>query len=319
MEVYSDLSSVQYQANGAITIGMFDGIHLGHQALIRKVKAAAARWQGLSSVISFSIHPQLVLTPQRSSPIQLLTTNEEKIEILARLGIDRFILIDFTKAFSELAATRFIEEILIKRIGFKSIVVGANHRFGKDRSGNFALLEQFQAQYGFEIQLAELVQIDQEIVSSTTLRQFVSDGWVDKAQKFLGRNYVLVGKVIRGEGRGRQLHFPTANIQPLSGHKLIPKDGVYAVRVWVNSRWYLGALSTGVRPTFSPPKRSIEVYLLNFQGNLYDATLKIEFLKRLRDEMRFETAADLMVKMQHDVELIQREFSQQLDLPSVKT
>jgi riboflavin kinase/FMN adenylyltransferase len=318
MEVYSDLSSIRYHANGAITIGMFDGIHLGHQALIQKVKDAATRWHGLSTVISFSIHPQLVLAQQRSSPIQLLTTIEEKIEILARLGIDRLILIDFTKAFSQLAAARFIEEVLLTIIGFKSIVVGANHRFGRDRSGNFALLEQFRARYGFEIQLADLVRIDQEVVSSTTLRQFVRDGLMDKAQKFLGRNYVLVGKVIYGEGRGRQLHFPTANIQPLSEYKLIPKDGVYAVRVRVNSRWYLGALSTGMRPTFTPPRRSIEVYLLDFQGNLYDATLKIEFLKRLRDEIRFATVADLIVKMQNDVELIQREFSQQLDLPSAK-
>ncbi|MBN2093673.1 bifunctional riboflavin kinase/FAD synthetase [candidate division KSB1 bacterium] len=310
MEIYRDLSVIEHNPNAVITVGMFDGVHRGHQALIEKVQKKASQINGLSTIITFSPHPQLILYPEQTRNIWLVTSDEEKIAIMENLGIDRLIILKFTNTFAQLSARAFIEKILVEKIGFKVIVIGHDHHFGKSRTGDVELLRQLSIQYDFQIELADVIRIDEEIVSSTCLRQLIRAGNVSRVKQFLGRNYTFKGEVVSGEKRGRVMNFPTANLVPINPQKLIPKDGIYAVTVKVGSEKYLGALNTGIRPTFPGASRSIEVNLLNFSGDLYGRILEVEFLAFIREELKFQDMAQLVAQMQKDVNYVRQNFAQ---------
>ncbi len=310
MEIYRDLSVIEHNLNAVVTVGMFDGVHLGHQALIDKVQKKASQIKGLSTIITFSPHPRLILYPEQTQNIRLITTDEEKITVMENLGIDRLIILNFTNAFAQLSAREFIEKILVEKIGFKVIIIGHDHHFGKSRTGDVKLLKELAIQHNFEIELADVVRIDNEVVSSTSLRQLIRSGNFSRVRQFLGRNYALKGEVVSGEKRGRMMNFPTANLVPINPQKLIPKDGIYAVIVKVGSQKYLGALNTGVRPTFSEASRSIEVYLLDFTGDLYGQTLEVEFLAFIREELKFQDMTQLTAQIQKDVNYVRQNFAQ---------
>lgn len=317
MEIYRDLSVIEHNPNAVITIGMFDGVHLGHQALIEKVQKKASQIIGLSTIITFSPHPQLILYPEQMQNICLITSDEEKIAIMENLGVDRLIILNFTNAFAQLSAREFVEKILLQQIGFKVIVIGHDHHFGKDQSGDIRLLKKLSIQYNFQIEIADVIRVDKEIVSSTSLRQLIRTGNVRQAKKFLGRNYTLTGKVVAGEKRGRLLNFPTANLVLANPQKLVPKDGIYAVTVKVGSQKFLGALNTGKRPTFSGMNRSIEVYVLDFEGDLYGQLLEVEFLTYIRDEIKFQDTAQLTQQIQQDVNYVRQNFTHELEYKSL--
>jgi riboflavin kinase/FMN adenylyltransferase len=314
MEIYRDLSVIEHSPNAVVTVGMFDGVHLGHQALIEKVQKKASQIDGLSTIITFSPHPQLILYPEQTQNVSLITSDEEKIAVMENLGIDRLIILNFTDMFAQLSAREFIEKILVQQIGFKVIIIGHDHHFGKNRSGDVGLLKELAAQYNFQIELADAIRVDGEIVSSTSLRQLIRSGNVGRAKQFLGRNYTLTGKVVSGEKRGRLLNFPTANLVPTNPQKLVPKDGIYAVKVKVGAAQYLGALNTGMKPTFSSPSRTIEVFLLDFQGDLYGQLLEVEFLTFMRDEIKFPDSAQLIQQLQKDVNYVRQNFTNELKL-----
>jgi riboflavin kinase/FMN adenylyltransferase len=312
MEIYRDLSVIEHSPNAVVTIGMFDGVHLGHQALIEKVQKKASQINGLSTIITFSPHPQLILYPEQTQNISLITSDEEKIAVMENLGIDRLIILNFTDVFARLSAREFIEKILVQQIGFKVIIIGHDHHFGKGRSGDVGLLKELAAQYDFQIELADVIRVDAEIVSSTALRQLIRAGDVSRAKQFLGRNYTLTGEVVSGEKRGRLLNFPTANLVPTNPQKLVPRDGIYAVKVKVGFEQYLGALNTGVKPTFSSLSRTIEVFMLDFKGDLYGQLLEVEFLIFMRDEIKFPDSAQLIQQMQKDVNYVRQNFANEL-------
>jgi riboflavin kinase/FMN adenylyltransferase len=312
MEIYRDLSVIEHSPNAVVTIGMFDGVHLGHQALIEKVQKKASQINGLSTIITFSPHPQLILYPEQTQNISLITSDEEKIAVMENLGIDRLIILNFTDVFARLSAREFIEKILVQQIGFKVIIIGHDHHFGKGRSGDVGLLKELAAQYDFQIELTDVIRVDAEIVSSTALRQLIRAGDVSRAKQFLGRNYTLTGEVVSGEKRGRLLNFPTANLVPTNPQKLVPRDGIYAVKVKVGFEQYLGALNTGVKPTFSSLSRTIEVFMLDFKGDLYGQLLEVEFLIFMRDEIKFPDSAQLIQQMQKDVNYVRQNFANEL-------
>ncbi|MBN1352192.1 bifunctional riboflavin kinase/FAD synthetase [candidate division KSB1 bacterium] len=308
MEVIRNLRHLKRDNTAIITVGTFDGIHIGHQQLIAKVIEDAKLSMGKSTLVTFSPHPKVILLQPNAKPIKLLSSDDEKIELLKKLGLDKLIIIRFTKQFANLASEDFFVNILIKKIGFKQIVVGHDHAFGRDREGSIDLLKQLATRYDYRVECMDAVSLDGHIVSSTFIRQQLSRGEIETANRFLGRPYTLSGRVVAGDGRGRSLSFPTANIQPLARNKLIPPDGIYAVKINLGDKTYSGAMSIGVRPTFSKNKRTIEAFILNFNGNLYDQILNLHVLKRLRDEKKFDTTELLIHQMKADIKQIEQEF-----------
>ena len=308
MNVYCKLTEIPRQPHAAVTVGMFDGVHLGHQLLIDTVKQAAARNDGPATVVTFWPHPQHVLREAAADPVPLLTTLDEKKALFQAHGIERLIVLDFTETFAAMNAETFLIDMLLRKIGFRTIVVGYDHHFGQGGSGGLDMLRRFSQQHHFQVSVAPVAQFDGEVVSSTVIRQQISAGNVALAHDFLGRTYQLEGIVVHGDSRGRKLHFPTANIELADSNKLVPADGIYAVKVFRGQHEYLGALSSGTRPTFSGAGRSLEIYVLDFSGNLYGETLRFSFLKRLRSEQKFTSVAALVTQMKADVAQIRQEF-----------
>lgn len=309
MNVYYKLAEISRQPQSAITVGMFDGIHLGHQLLIDTVKKAAVRNNGPATVVTFWPHPQHVLRKVVADPIPLLTTLDEKIALFEASGIDRLIVLDFSEIFAAMNAEVFLIDMLFEKIGFRTIVVGHDHHFGQGGSGGLEMLRRFSEQHHFQVTVAPVAQLHGETISSTVIRQQISAGDVGLAHDFLGRTYELEGVVVHGDRRGRELNFPTANIELIDSYKLIPADGIYAVKVFFGKHEFLGALSSGTRPTFSGAGRSLEIYLLDFSGDLYGETLRFSFLKRLRNEQKFSSVNMLVAQMKADVAQIRWEFS----------
>ncbi len=300
MEVYWNLDDVQQEVGSALTVGTFDGVHRGHQFILEELKRQAKRVSGPSTVVTFEPHPRLVLQRADQPPLKILTTPEEKIDILRDLGIDRLVIIPFTVAFSKTSSIEFVRDILWRRVGFRVFVIGHDHGFGKNREGDVHTLRQLQKDLEFDVVEVPSFAAEGVVVSSSKVRRLLQEGHVREAAKLLGRPYQIAVRVVPGDGRGRQLDFPTANLQPLSPHKLIPRDGVYAVFVHLDGRQHSGMLNIGERPTFGGRQRTIEVHLHDFNREIYGMTLRIEFIDRIRDEQRFATPERLQEQLQED-------------------
>ncbi|MDZ7261892.1 MAG: bifunctional riboflavin kinase/FAD synthetase, partial [candidate division KSB1 bacterium] len=281
MDIYWEFENLKREPESIITVGTFDGVHLAHQRIIETLKIKSQCYGGRTTVITFEPHPQLVLKKHSRPPVKILTPIDEKIRYLKELGLERLIILRFTQEFSRMEPASFIKDILIEKIGFQEIIIGYDHAFGRERKGQFTTLQELSQQFGFRVDKIPPFRLDGEIVSSTRIRNLLSSGLVEKAAQFLGRYYSIAGRVIRGEGRGRSLTFPTANIQPLSEDKLLPENGVYAVQVTKGNETFKGVLNIGMRPTFSPPRKSIEVHILNFSGELYGEVLELKLLKKI--------------------------------------
>jgi len=287
----------------AVTIGTFDGVHLGHRALIAQT-VAAARAGGFESIaITWDRHPLMTLRPEAAP--RLLSSLERKLELLQTTGLDHVVVIEFTDEFSHWGPERFVEEILVTGLNARSVLVGEGWRFGHKRAGDVDLLTKLGEEFGFTAATVDLATRSGTMVSSTRIREAVGSGQLEEANELLGRPFDIDGEVVHGDDRGASLGFPTANIE-LDGRLAYPARGVYAGRARVDGSWFTAATNVGVNPTFGgdpeiTPVR-IETFLVSFDGDLYGRDLRIEFWERLRDEMKFESVGDLITQMRLDVE-----------------
>ncbi len=298
MVIQKSLNDLKFDHNSVVTVGTFDGVHLGHSSIIKKVVDRAKDLKARSVIITFEPHPRAVLG---EGNVMLLTTLTERIEEMELLGIDVVLVLEFTYDFSRQTASEFYEKYLVHGIGVREVIVGYDHMFGRDRISNVNELKQMGKRIGFEVLMVEPVSYGGEIISSTKIRALLQNGNVEKAIKFLERPYSIEGTVIVGDRRGENLGFPTANILPDNSHKLIPADGVYCVKVSINEQQSFGMLNIGVKPTFgSESKQIIEVNIFNFDGDLYGNKIRVHFLKRLRDEKKFSSKEDLINQLEHD-------------------
>lgn len=286
--------------NPVVTLGNFDGVHLGHQAIFKQVVARALEDGGTSVAFTFEPHPLKVLAPQRSP--RLLSTFREKMEQIEASGMDLVICAKFTPEFASQNPEDFVREVLVGTIGVKDLFVGHDYAFGKDRMGDIAFLRDAGMRHGFGVHVIGPVKVEGIVVSSTKIRSLIMDGEVCLASKLLGRPYSIEGTVIPGHSRGRDIGFPTANIT--TPNELPPREGVYAVTILVEGKEYRGAANIGKNPTFGDDVPSYEVHILDFDGDLYGKFLKMRFLKRVRDEVKFKTVEELKAQIKKDVEKV---------------
>jgi riboflavin kinase/FMN adenylyltransferase len=285
--------------NPALTIGNFDGVHLGHQVLYQRVKEWARKLDGESVVMTFHPHPMRILVPEND--LSFITSHERKMELIAACGIDTAIVIPFRRDFAQISARDFVEKILVGTIGVKAIVVGHDYRFGRKREGDIDYLTRLGVEFRFAVDIVPAIQIDGMLVSSTKIRQLVKGGQLQDASRLLGRPYEVTGTVIKGRDRGgRLLGFPTANVKV--SDKACPKGGVYAVQVLVKGKTYRGAANLGYNPTFADTEFSVEVFILDFHENIYDERITVRFVERLRDEKRFSGVEELKEQIHLDVQ-----------------
>lgn len=302
MEIFRDIANVKRLENAVLTVGTFDGLHLGHQFIVEKLKNRAEFLNAQTTLVTFNPHPQIVLKSPDKPDLKILTTVDEKIEILRTFDIDRLLVIEFTHEFSKTTPVEFVKKVLYETVGFKEMVTGHDHAFGKDRQGDFETLKKLAQELEFSVTELGPFKIEEDLVSSTKIRTLLLGGDIKSANKLLGRNYFVNGKIVGGEGRGRDLNFPTANIELDSRDKLIPGDGVYAVYAFLGSKKVAGMMNIGVRPTFVSGARVMEVNLFDFHETIYGEKMKIEFVERIRDEKRFSGPDELVAQLKKDQE-----------------
>ncbi|MBI1223404.1 MAG: bifunctional riboflavin kinase/FAD synthetase [Bacteroidetes bacterium] len=298
MKVYRNLEEFQRLPFAVVTQGTFDGVHLGHQKILNQIKALANENNGETVLITFFPHPRMVLQPEDNG-LKLLETIEEKINHLERMGINHLLILPFTKSFSRLTAQEFVRDILVEGIGTKIMVVGYDHRFGKNREGSFQELKQLSSVYNFEVQEIAAEDIDAVTISSTKIRNALLSGDLVSANTFLGYDYRAKGEVIRGHQKGKTLGFPTANIQ-VAPYKLIPGDGVYAVEVVFNGRRYRGMTNIGSQPTFTGRAHAFEVNIFDFDQEIYNQEIEVIFHAHLRPEIKFDSVDALKRQLEKD-------------------
>jgi len=290
--------------NPVITLGNFDGVHLGHQRIFEKLKDEARMIHGEGVVITFEPHPLKVISPDHFLP--LLTPFRKKMMLIEKSGIEKVLCIEFSLAFAEFSPSEFVRDILVKKVNAKKIVVGYNYHFGKGKTGDVETLRDICKLFNIRVEVMEALTIDHTIVSSSKIRELIRGGEVEKASKLLGRDYPIIGRVVGGTKRGHVLGFPTANLE--ISDELYPKTGVYAVEVlWMNQS-FKGLANLGSNPTFPPSSGgekkgfSLEVHLLNFNEEIYGEEIQVNFKKRIRDEMCFNSSLDLIDQIRKDIQ-----------------
>lgn len=301
MKVHYDYTGYDAQ-HAAITIGVFDGVHKGHTVILNRIIEIARNINGQSVVVTFWPHPRLVLKQDNS--IKLINTLEEKQNLLEKCGIDHLIIIPFTETFSQQTSEEFIKNVLIDKLHVKHLVVGFNHHFGRDREGNFEQIQSFAQIYQFEVEKLDAKTIENEHVSSTKIRNALAIGDIVTANSFLGYNYSITGSVVEGNKIGRDIGFPTANIQIDHDFKLLPKEGVYIVEAEIENRRHPAMLNIGFKPTINQYDKniSIEAHIIGFSDNIYKKKVTIYFQKRIRDELKFENLEALKKQLISDKE-----------------
>ena len=301
MKIYHGIDDFTTLSNAVVTSGTFDGVHVGHQKILDRLREVANRSKGETVVITFWPHPRLVLHPEDES-LKLLNTFEEKAELLKDQGIQHLIRIPFTKEFSQLTSEQFIKQVLVERIGTKKLVIGYDHHFGKNREGSFEQLKLNGPKYGFEVEEIPQQEIDHITVSSTKIRKALEEGDIATATHFLGRPYSLGGRVVAGNKLGRLLGFPTANIEVETKFKLIPRDGIYAATVSHEHSSFGGMLYIGNRPVINGTKQSIEVNIFDFNANIYGENLTIHIHQYIRPDKNLSDLEALKKQLMLDEE-----------------
>lgn len=279
------------------TIGIFDGVHIGHREVIKLVREEANKKSLSSCIITFHPHPQKVL---RGSDIPLIVPFRERLKLFEKEGVDIAVCYNFTKDFAQVSAKDFVRDMLVERLHIKSIFVGPDFYFGRKREGTTELLENMGRIYNFETKIVQPVSVDDEVISSTAIRKLIEDGMVKKAARFLGYNFYTSGKVKQGERRGRLLGFPTANLD--TDWELLPKKGVYVTWTDLDEGRFRSITNVGIRPTFDASQLLIETHIFDFSGDIYGKSMRVEFVERLRDEKRFESVDSLIAEISRDVE-----------------
>lgn len=302
MKIYHGIEDFQKLEYAIVTSGTFDGVHVGHQRILLRLKEIAGRYKGETVVITFWPHPRLVLYPEDQT-LKVLNTFEEKADLLREQGIQHLLRIPFTKEFSQLTSGDFIRSILVDRIGTKKLVIGYDHRFGKNREGSFEELKANGPAYGFDVEEIPRQDVDHVGVSSSKIRAALTEGDIKTATHFLGKPYSISGMVIKGDKLGRMLGFPTANIDIDSHYKLIPGEGIYAVTVDHSGTSYKGMLYIGNRPTVDGSHRSIEVNIFDFDKDIYGETIRVNLIASIRKDNRFEDLEALRKQLESDKEI----------------
>jgi riboflavin kinase/FMN adenylyltransferase len=301
MQVYNDLFSIKKDENTVLTIGTFDGIHLGHREITKRVKKKAAELRARSFLVTFNPHPKNVLA-QRGS-VKILSTLKEKEEILQKLGIENLFVINFTKEFSQLPAEKFFSDYIINGIGLKEIIIGYDFHFGKGRGGSIETIIEMGKKNNFIVDKVEEVTLNGNKISSTEIRKALVEGNIQRANELLGRSYSFSGVVVYGDKRGRTLGFPTANIKIDDEDKLLPALGIYVVEFFVRGNKHYGLLSIGKRPTFYNEGNIVpEVYIYDFNEDIYDEFVTVNLIERLRGEEKFSSVENLIAQMNKDKE-----------------
>jgi len=294
--------------NPVVTIGNFDGVHTGHKKIIDKLLSSAREHNGTPIVITFKNHPRTLFHPE--AICRMITTIEEKQQVLHSLGINNIIMLNFTREFSNLTADQFYNELLIGKLKVKEIVIGYDHAFGKNREGNIDYLVKLSEKTGIIVNRVEEQVCDDEVISSTFLRNEIDKGNMQMACRLLGRRYSLTGIVVKGAGRGKGLGFPTANIHPDHAEKIVPGNGIYAASVTINDDTvFYGMLNIGYNPTFHGTERSIEINIFDFDKDIYGETVTIEFFEKIRDEAKFDSADSLIKQIKMDEDKVRRIFN----------
>lgn len=299
MNIYTHTSNYPKQKS-VITIGTFDGVHIGHRKILEKITPSAKDLNCESIVLTFFPHPRMVL--QENSSIKLLNTMEEKGKLLQKIGIDNLIIHPFDKEFSQLSAEEFVKKVLVEQLQIQKIIIGYDHRFGRNRTADINDLIVFGEKYDFEVEQISAQEIDDIAISSTKIRTALAEGTISLANEYLGYNYFFSGTVIKGNQLGRTIGFPTANIQIKEDYKLIPKIGVYIVKSYLQEELIYGMMNIGNRPTVNGTNQTIEVHFLNFNEDLYGQEITIELLEFIREEQKFDSLDALKNQIQKDKE-----------------
>lgn len=299
MQVVRDLDTLKEKpCQTVVTIGNFDGVHLGHREIFRRVVDRARALRGTTAVVTFEPHPLRVLAPEKA-PLRL-NTPDEKVRLLTASCIDLLIVLKFDRKMAEMSAEAFVRDILVGKLGVKHLIIGYDYAFGRNRQGNADFLAEKSREYGFTLEVLEPIQAEQQVHSSTAIRKVLREGRVADAINILGRNFTLDGVVVHGDGRGRKLGFPTANLS--TEKEILPCDGVYAVKVKWRDHSYNGVINIGRRPTFDGGHITLEIHIIDFQGDLYGERLRIYFVDRLRGEEKFASVEELQEAVLKDIE-----------------
>lgn len=295
-----ELKNIDRVPNTVLTVGTFDGVHRGHRALIETVVNKAKKRNARSVVVTFDPHPREIINPGKSG-IQMLTTLKERGELLEDIGVDVLLVIPFDRDFSLLTSEEFVRDIIFEKVGVSEFVIGYDHQFGRDREGTIETIEKLGKELGFDSHVVTKQEMGDVTISSTLIRKTLfEDGNVKQAAEYLNRRYLLNGIVTHGDQRGKPIGFPTANLKPEHENKVIPKNGVYAVKVRVEGDWHGGMMNIGVRPTFEGQERTLEVNIFDFDKDIYGQTIQVRFIDRIRDEMKFEGIEDLKSQLNKD-------------------
>ncbi len=305
MKEHNPASEYKNTRGSVVTIGTFDGVHLGHRSILTRLVETAKNDDLDSVLLTFFPHPRMVL--QKDSDLKLINSISEKKKLLETIGIDHFVVQPFTKEFSRLTALEYVRDLLVNQLNAKKIIIGYDHHFGRNRTANIENLREYGATYGFEVEEIGLKELDEVAISSTKIRKSLEAGDITTANKYLGYHFMLTGTVERGKGIGKTLEYPTANLKIDEPYKLIPKKGVYLVKAVINGNMIYGLTSIGTNPTVGGTEKTIETYFLDFSEDLYNQPLCLEFLTHIREEESFESVTELKKAIQGD-EAVARDF-----------
>ena len=298
MKIFNNIQSYSSEKESILTIGTFDGVHIGHNKILTKLVEESKKNNLSSLIMTFFPHPRMVL--QKSQEIKMINTMDEKIHLFEKTGVDNLIIQPFDENFSKIRAKEFVEEILVKKLKIKHIIIGYDHRFGKDREASVDDLKKFGLNYMFTVEEIAAQEIHSIAISSTKIRNAILKGEIKKCNEYLGRNFMLTGEVVHGDGLGKKINFPTANIEIAETYKIIPKNGVYLVKAIINSEIYFGMMNIGVRPTIGGKNKSLEIHFFNFKDNIYNKTISVEIICKIRDEEKFSSIDELKIQLKKD-------------------
>ena len=298
MKIFNNIQSYSPEKESILTIGTFDGVHIGHNKILTKLVEESKKNNLSSLIMTFFPHPRIVL--QKSEEIKMIDTMDEKIHLFEKTGVDNLIIQPFDENFSKIRAKEFVEEILVKKLKIKHIIIGYDHRFGKDREASVEDLKKFGLNYMFTVEEIAAQEIHSIAISSTKIRNAILKGEIKKCNEYLGRNFMLTGEVVHGDGLGKKINFPTANIEIPETYKIIPKNGVYLVKAIINSEIYFGMMNIGVRPTIGGKNKSLEIHFFNFKDNIYNKTISVEIICKIRDEEKFSSIDELKIQLKKD-------------------
>ena len=309
MKVHYNTKTIKGIKNPVVTVGTFDGVHFGHQKIINRLKSIASKNNGESVLLTFDPHPRKVLFNDNN--LKLINTLDEKIEILKKLGLDHLVVQAFTKEFSQLSAKDYVEKLLINKLNTKTLVIGYDHHFGNDRKGNIDLLKNLQSTYQFNLEEIKAHEIDEIKISSTKIRQSIESGNVNLVYDFSGNYLQFSGKVIKGDGIGKTIEYPTANLDLINQDKILPAKGVYAIICKINEIPLKGVMNIGFRPTLNNDQRiSIECHLLDWNNDIYDKILHVNVIKRIRNEIKFPNIESLKDQIKKDIDVAKFIFNE---------